>query len=89
MVVAQIQKIRPSCGSDDSMQKRAEELVKAVPAFAQQLSTAQSPVFVADLWTNSDWSMAETSDCVHPNDAGAQRMGMNWFNALKTILPPG
>ena len=26
-------------------------------------------------------------DGVHPNDAGAQRMGQNWFNALKTILP--
>lgn len=88
MVVAQIHKIRPDCGSDDSVQKRAEELVQAVPAWAEPLNTAQSPVFVADLWTNSDWSMAETSDCVHPNDAGAQRMGTNWFNALKTILTP-
>lgn len=88
-VVAQIQKIRPNCGSDDSVQKRAEELVKAVPAWAQQVSTALSPVFVADLWTSSDWSMAETLDCVHPNDVGAQRMGMNWFNALENILTPG
>jgi hypothetical protein len=86
-VVAQIQKIRPGCGSDDSVQKRAEELVKAVPAWAQQLSTTQSPVFVADLWTNSDFN--EADDCVHPNDVGARRMGMNWFNALKTILTPG
>jgi hypothetical protein len=85
-VVAQIHKIRPGCGSDDSVQKRAEELVKAVPAWAQQVTTAQSPVFVADLWTNSDWS--EADDCVHPNDAGAQKMGMNWFNALKGILTP-
>jgi hypothetical protein len=89
LVVAQIQKIRPNCGSDDSVQKRAEELVKAVPAWAQQLGTEPSPVFVADLWTNSDWSKAETLDCVHPNDVGAQKMGMNWFNALKSILPHG
>jgi hypothetical protein len=89
LIVAQIQKIRPDCGSDDSVQQRAEELIMAVPAWAQQLSTAQSPVFVADLWTNSDWSMAETTDCVHPNDAGAQKMGTNWFNALKNILTPG
>jgi hypothetical protein len=88
-VVAQIQKIRPDCGSDESVQKRAEELVKAVPAWAQQLSTSESPVFVADLWTNSDWSKAETLDCVHPNEVGAQKMGMNWFNALKNILTPG
>jgi hypothetical protein len=89
MVVAQIQKIRPDCGSDDSIQKRAEELVMAVPAWAQQLSTAKSPVFVADLWTNSDWSKAETLDCVHPNDVGAQKMGLNWYNTLKQILTPG
>jgi hypothetical protein len=89
IAVAQIQKIRPNCGSDDSVQKRAEELVKAVPAWALQLGTAQSPVFVADLWTSSDWSMAETLDCVHPNEAGAQKMGTSWFNALKNILTPG
>jgi lysophospholipase L1-like esterase len=41
------------------------------------------------VWTNSDWSRAETLDCVHPNEVGAQKMGMNWFNALKTILTPG
>lgn len=89
LVVAQIQKIRPDCGTDDSVQKRAEQLVMAVPAWAKQLDTPQSPVFVADLWTNSDWSKAETLDCVHPNDIGAQRMGTNWFNALKNILKPG
>jgi lysophospholipase L1-like esterase len=88
LVVAQIQKIRPGCGDDDSVQKRAEELVMAVPAWAKAQSTPRSPVFVADLWTNSDWSNAETTDCVHPNDAGAQRMGDNWYNALKGILTP-
>ena len=88
LVVAQIQKIRPDCGDDDSVQKRAEELVRAVPAWAQAQSTPQSPVFVADLWTSSDWSKAETTDCVHPNDAGARRMGDSWYNALKGILTP-
>jgi lysophospholipase L1-like esterase len=88
VVVAQIQKFRPSCGTDDSVQKRAEALVAAVPAWAQKFSRASSPIYVADLWTNSDWSMAETTDCVHPNDAGAQRMALNWFNALKSILQP-
>jgi hypothetical protein len=88
LVVAQIQKIRPDCGTDDSVQKRAEELVKAVPAWAAQQSKTESPVFVADLWTNSDWSMAETLDCVHPNDVGAERMGNNWYAALKGILKP-
>jgi lysophospholipase L1-like esterase len=88
IAIAKIQKIRPGCGTDDSVQKRAEALVTALPAWAQKLSTAASPMFVADLWTNSDWSMAETSDCVHPNDAGALKMGANWYNTLKTILKP-
>jgi len=88
LVVAQIQKIRPECSTEDTITKRAEALVKAVPAWASKLSTAESPVFVADLWTNSDFSMAETSDCVHPNDVGAQRMGLNWYNGLKGILTP-
>lgn len=88
LAVARIQKIRPDCGTDDSVQKRAEELVTAVPAWAAQLSTAQSPTFVADLWSDSDWSKAETNDCVHPNDVGAKRMGQNWYKALAPILKP-
>jgi hypothetical protein len=88
VVVARIQKIRPNCSSDDELSQLAESLVNAVPAWAAGKSTADSPVFVADLWTNSDWSKAETLDCVHPNDVGAEKMGRNWFNALETILTP-
>lgn len=86
LVVAQIQKIRPDCSTDETITKQAEELVKAVPAWAAQQSRAGSPVFVADLWTNSDWTKAETTDCVHPNDVGAERMGNNWYAALQGIL---
>jgi hypothetical protein len=88
LVVARIQKIRPDCGSDDSVTQRAESLVNAVPAWAAAQSQLASPVFVADLWTNSDWSKTETLDCVHPNEVGAEKMGHNWFNALKSILKP-
>jgi lysophospholipase L1-like esterase len=89
LVVARIQKISPDCAADETVTKRAEALVNAVPAWAAMQSKADSPVFVADLWTNSDWSKTETIDCVHPNDVGAQKMGMNWYNALKGILTPG
>ncbi len=84
VVVAQIQKIMPSC-SNMAAYNGAQALVSAVPAWAQSVSTKESPVFTADLWTNSDWH--QTLDCVHPNDVGAQRMAGNWFDALKTILP--
>ena len=88
LAVARIQKIRPNCGSDATVTNQAQALETAVPAWAQQLSTVSSPIFTADLWTSSDWSMAETIDCVHPNDVGARKMGMNWYNTLKTILKP-
>jgi lysophospholipase L1-like esterase len=87
IAVAQIQKIRPtSDGNPDAVFARAEQLVMALPAWAAAQSQPQSRVFVADLWTNSD--VAQTNDGVHPDDAGAQRMGQNWFNALKDILRP-
>ncbi|HKO49066.1 MAG TPA: GDSL-type esterase/lipase family protein [Polyangiaceae bacterium] len=86
LAVARIQKIRPNCGTDPTLTNQAQALGTAVPAWAQQLSTVSSPIFTADLWTNSDWSMTETTDCVHPNDVGARKMGLNWYNALKTIL---
>jgi lysophospholipase L1-like esterase len=86
LVVAQIQKIRPDCSENDAITKLAESLVNAVPAWAVKEARPESPVFVADLWTSSDWAKTETNDCVHPNDAGAQRMALNWYNALKTIL---
>lgn len=84
-VIAQIQKIITDNCTNDASTANAEALIEAVPAWAAAATTATSPVFVADLWTNSDAYEAE--DCVHPNDAGAQRMGLNWFNALKDILP--
>ncbi len=84
MVVAQIHKIITDNCQNSASTANAEALVKAVPDWARQLSTRASPVLTADLWTNSD--PHEAMDCVHPNDAGAQRMGLNWFNALAGIL---
>ena len=88
LAVARIQKIRPNCSTDPTLTNQAQALESAVPAWAAQLSTQTSPIFTADLWTNSDWSKTETIDCVHPNDIGAQKIGMNWYNTLKTILTP-
>jgi lysophospholipase L1-like esterase len=84
VMVAQIHKIITDNCSNTASTTNAEQLVMAVPAWAAGVSTAQSPVLVADLWTNSD--AHEADDCVHPNDAGARRMGENWFAALAPIL---
>jgi hypothetical protein len=85
VMVAEIHRIITDDCTNTASTENAEKLVKAVPAWAKGVTTAESPVLVADLWTNSD--PHEADDCVHPNDAGAQRMGLNWFNALKGILP--
>ncbi len=88
VVVAQTHKIAPGASgcNDMSVYNRALALVNAVPAWAKSVTTSDSPVFTADLWTNSD--QHQTLDCVHPDDAGARRMGLNWFNALAGILSP-
>lgn len=83
-VVAQIHRIITENCTNFASLDNAEDLVRAVPSWAAGMSSTDSPVFVADLWTNSDPTDAD--DCVHPNDAGAQRMALNWFNALKPIL---
>ena len=86
IAVAQIHQIRPSGDPNgDAVFARAQALVEAVPGWAQSETQPTSPVFVADLWTNSD--PAESGDGVHPDEAGAQRMGSNWFEALRVILP--
>jgi lysophospholipase L1-like esterase len=84
VMVAQIHKIITDNCMNAASTTKAEELITAIPGWAEGVSTTESPVLVADLWTNSD--AHEADDCVHPNDAGAQRMGLNWFNALKPIL---
>jgi hypothetical protein len=86
IAVAQIQQILPTGAGGDAVFARAQQLVEAVPAWALTVSQEGSPVFVADLWTSSD--AAQTLDGVHPDDAGAQRMGRNWFEALASILAP-
>jgi lysophospholipase L1-like esterase len=84
VMVAQIHKIITDNCANTASTTNAEQLVMAIPGWAASTSTAASPVLVADLWTNSD--PQEADDCVHPNDAGAQRMGQNWYNALAGIL---
>ena len=86
VVVAQIHKVITqggNCAGD--VNAAAEQLVQAVPGWAAGENTEASPIFVADLWTNS--SPVNADDCVHPNDTGARIMGEDWYNALKDILP--
>ena len=84
VMVAQIHKIITDSCTNMRSTTNAEQLVMAVPGWAAGVSTDDSPVLVADLWTNSDPN--DAADCVHPGTAGAERMGENWYNALAPIL---
>lgn len=84
VVTAQIHKVITDNCSNDNAYQNAQELIEAVPGWAAQMSTDASPVLVADLWTNSD--PYDADDCVHPGEAGEQKMAVNWFNALEPIL---
>jgi lysophospholipase L1-like esterase len=60
-------------------------LNQAIPGWAAGLSTAQSPIVVADLWTGFD-AVADNLDGVHPNDRGFQKMADAWYPVLTRTL---
>ena len=51
------------------------------PAWASTNATATSPVYIIDHWTGFN-DATDTSEGVHPNAAGAQKMATASFNAL-------
>ncbi|MEV4410749.1 GDSL-type esterase/lipase family protein [Catellatospora sp. NPDC049609] len=57
----------------------------AIPAWAAAKTTAQSPVTVVDQFTGFD-TAADTSDGVHPDDSGFQKMSDRWYPALTPLL---
>jgi cellulase/cellobiase CelA1 len=63
-------------------------LDKAIPGWAAGLTTAQSPIFVADLWTGYD-AVADNVDGTHPNDTGFQKMADAWYPVVAKVLGGG
>jgi lysophospholipase L1-like esterase len=60
-------------------------LNNAIPGWAAGLTTAQSPIVVADLWTGFN-TATDTGDGVHPNDAGYRKMANSWYPTLSRVL---
>ena len=58
-----------------------------LPALAQLKTTAQSPVIVVDQNTGFN-ATTETTDGVHPNAVGEEKMAARWYAALQALLPP-
>jgi lysophospholipase L1-like esterase len=62
-----------------------------IPGWAAGLTTAQSPIVVADQWTGFN-TATDTTDGVHPNDAGFQKMSDRFYpvvaQVLNGVIPP-
>lgn len=83
VVAAQIIPVAPPTCAECPARTRAFNA--AVPAWAAATSTAASPVLVVDHATG--WDPArDTSDGVHPNDAGTARMAATWLPAVERAL---
>lgn len=83
VLVAQIIPVAPpTCGE---CAQRTAALNAAIPAWAASLSTSASPITVVDQWTGWD-PAADTSDGVHPDDAGIVKLADRWYPALAGVL---
>jgi lysophospholipase L1-like esterase len=83
ILVAQIIPMNPSdcsaCG------QRVIDLNAAIPSWASGLSTSQSPIVVVDQWTGFN-TATDTTDGVHPNDAGNVKICDKWYPSLTAFL---
>ncbi|KAK2741073.1 hypothetical protein FQN55_008477 [Onygenales sp. PD_40] len=57
-----------------------QDLNAAIPAWAEGLNTAESPIWVVD--QHEGFDMADLADGVHPNAAGDTKMANKWHPAL-------
>lgn len=84
LVVARILPMNPSncsaCG------QRVVALNNAIPGWVQANTTAASPITVVDQWSGFN-TATDTSDGVHPNNAGIQKMERRWYPAVVAALP--
>ncbi len=63
------------------------ELNAATVAWAKQINTPESPVTTVDLFTGID-PATDTSDRVHLNNMGSQKVAQKWLDALTPIFRP-
>ncbi len=83
MLVAQITPLNPS-GCSGCL-AGVQALNAAIPGWATQNTTTQSPVTVVDQATNFNVS-TDTVDGVHATDAGALKIATNWYDALVPLF---
>jgi lysophospholipase L1-like esterase len=83
ILVAQIIPMTPSnCAA---CTQRVVDLNRAIPAWAASKNTVTSPVTVVDQFTGFDTAV-DTTDGVHPDASGDQKMADRWYPALVTVI---
>jgi lysophospholipase L1-like esterase len=65
--------------------RRVAELNAAIPGWAEETGTEESPVVVVDQWTGFDTG-TDTYDGVHPSAAGDRKLADRWREALVPLL---
>jgi lysophospholipase L1-like esterase len=85
MMVAQIPPIAWQYCMASVCAPRVAALNSASVAWAQQNSTAESPVSAVDLFTGYDDS-TDTVDGVHANASGSTKIATSWFNAISPLF---
>lgn len=82
--VAQIIPLQPDSGKDYDMIVRM--LNAAIPMWAAENSTAESPIVVVDQFTDYVVASDNQADGVHPNSAGSTKIAQRWFDAIESLL---
>jgi lysophospholipase L1-like esterase len=85
MMVAQIPPINWQYCVASVCGPRVAALNSAAVTWAQQNSTAQSPVSAVDLFTGYD-DATDTVDGVHANNSGSMKIATKWFNAISPLF---
>ncbi|MER5281028.1 GDSL-type esterase/lipase family protein [Streptomyces sp. NPDC002809] len=86
VLVAQLIPINPSSCAECAA--RTVSFNQRIPAWAQGITTTQSPVSVVDQWTGFD-TASDTYDGVHPNASGDAKMAARWYPELSALLTRG
>ncbi len=60
----------------------------ALEKMVKRLHTEKQPVILVDQATGFDPNKDTIADLVHPNQQGAEKMAMRWFEALKPVIKP-
>jgi lysophospholipase L1-like esterase len=83
ILVAQILPMKPSNCADCA--RRVINLDAAIPAWANSLTTAASPITVVDQWTGFD-DDTDTYDGVHPDDSGNRKIADRWYPYVSAAI---